>query len=226
MTGFDLQVGLGHLFSRVVGRRGELGLALVVLVLSACAGPGDEPTLGLSTVTSAPLASVETETPAATPTEVATMIAEETATTMPEETATVAPAEAEVEDTITPLQAELGLPAGTAIALQQTGGFAGVDNLWIFYGDGTIVTPSGEALYVAAKDVGDQLAALDAAGFFEMAQPKPKAICCDHFSYTLYARDGDRENVITLSGGDPDLPPELMDNILNLQNLAAEAAGS
>ena len=145
-----------------------------------------------------------------------------TATQLPATALPPAPAGPDV----TPLQAQLDLPAGTVIALRQTGGFAGVDNLYIYYEDGRIDTPAGEQVTVTAEDMAAQLATLDAAGFFEMTQPKSKPICCDHFTYTLYARDGDRENVITVSGGDPDLAPELLEIILALQSLAVEAEGS
>jgi hypothetical protein len=128
-----------------------------------------------------------------------------------------------VQETARPtaLQSELDLPPGTSIALHQTGGFAGADNWWIFYDDGLIDTPSGEQLTVTPEKVADQLAELDAAGFFEMQQPDSKPICCDHFTYTLYARNSDRENSITISGGDADLSPELATVIQALQTWAA-----
>lgn len=182
----------------------------MALLLGACDAAIEEPTAAPATIAGPSRPAVTIALPVATdtlgddqPSAVATEV------TLPSPTTPQA----------TPLQSELGLPAGTSIALHQTGGFAGVDNWWIYYSDGLINTPASEQASVAPEEVAGQLAALDAAGFFEMTQPDSKPICCDHFTYTLYAHDGDRENLITISGGDADLSSELAAIIQVLQTL-------
>lgn len=167
-----------------------------------------------------PMATHNSVTRTPTPTQTTTEILTAVQTTVPELVATETTS---IPEQPTPLQVQLGLPAGTVIALHQTGGFAGVDNLWIFYDDGLVQTPTGQEITGAPEEVTAQVAALQAASFFEMVQPKPEPICCDHFSYTLYARDGDQENAISVSGGDPDLAPELLEIIRALQISAEEA---
>lgn len=194
----------------VKARSGYALLLLVTLLLGACGGASGDPTL-----------EPELPAPSKTPIVSATDPIVTTATE-PAEATTATPDSSGV----TPLQARLALPAGTVIGLHQTGGFAGVDDRTIYYADGRIDMPDGRRASVPPEEVADHLAALDAAGFFDMILPKPEPICCDHFTYTLYARDGDRENVITVSGGDPELAPELLEVILALQGAAVDAEES
>jgi hypothetical protein len=210
LTGFFVRSIFVHFYSPVKTRNGYSLLLLMLLLLGACGREAVEPTL-----------EPELPVPSKTPTAIVVEPTAAPATEQPE--ATIA---TPYNAAVTPLQAELGLPADTVIALHQTGGFAGVDILTIIYEDGRIDLPDGQQASAPPEDVAGQLAALNAAGFFEMTQPASKPICCDHFTYTLYARDGDRENVITVSGGDPDLAPDLLEFILALQSLAVDAPES
>lgn len=207
------------------------GLLALALLLSACAGPGDEPTVGAGetvtalptpTATDEPVTASATAAATETPAKVATEVAAEP-TTASDPTAT---GEGARPPERTALQIKLDLPAGTAISLHQTGGFAGVDDLYIFYDDGRILLPSGERATIPAEEVAAQVSALDAMGYFDMDRPEKKPICCDNFNYTLYARHGEREQVMTVNWGDPDLSPELMAFILALQEMAVEAGES
>jgi len=190
--------------------------ALLLLISTACAGPSSEPAAPpLEATVSEPL---QDDTPSATAT---------TASPTPIPAATSAPTlpAATSAPTLMPDDISEDTPEETGepvIIFHQEGGFAGVDLTWSIYANGLIVTPDGEEISVAPAVVDEILELIEQIGFFEIVQPKPKNICCDFFTYTLAVTNGDLKNVITFSGGDPNIPAGLAEAVSAVQLLIAQ----
>jgi hypothetical protein len=108
----------------------------------------------------------------------------------------------------------LPLPEGAALSFHRSGGFAGVDETWLVYTDGRVVSPDGSERRVEAGQVSGLLADLTAAGFFKLDPAyKPQNLCCDRFTYELIARSGELANRMSAVEGVEDTPPALLSSI-------------
>ena len=198
---------------------------LVLLISTACSGPSSEPAAPTFVATvSEPLqddtpsatATTASPTPVPAATSAPTLPAATSAPTLP--TATSAPT-LPPDDISEDTPEETGEPV---IIFHQEGGFAGVDLTWSIYANGLIVTPDGEEISVAPAVVDELLELIEQIGFFELVQPKPSNICCDFFTYTLAVSNGDLNNVITFSGGDPNIPAGLSEAVSAVQLIIAQ----
>lgn len=180
---------------------------LVVLFLTACAAPlaeRDKILPATSGIEPTPLITLSTTMPEAIPSSSPTLSG----------SPTISPTgtgESTQEATRKP-----------AIILHQQGGFAGVDLTWSIYKHGQIVTPDKEEHWVDPAVVVELLEVIAQTGFFELEQEKPKNICCDFFTYTLAANNGEQNNIITFSDGDPNLPPGLSDAVSVVKQLIGQ----
>lgn len=109
------------------------------------------------------------------------------------------------------------------IVLRQEGGIAGVENGWTIYGDGRIVTNSGDEIQVEPEEVTEALVTIEQTGFFNLEQREPSDICCDFFTYTLLVRSDDSENIVVISEGDPNIPRALSEALAAVQDLILSA---
>jgi hypothetical protein len=223
----------------------KLLIAILVLLtaLSACSPEAEtlaEETAAVPTETSLEAAPTTTDKPTAEPT------AEPTATPVPTATATIEPsptASPTAEPTPTeepqseapateeaplngdPLPQPMPFPDGAVIIFTQSGGFAGLNDTWVFYEDGRTTLNGIEQAKLSPEKVSDVLGQLDALGFFEIDFfTKPGTICCDFFEFTIAARTADKENFAGYSEGDETTPANLRQaGSLILMELVQEA---
>jgi hypothetical protein len=108
-----------------------------------------------------------------------------------------------------PLASPIAAPDGALIRLHRTGGFAGVDETWLIYGDGRIGYSgrgSGRAKQLTPDEMSSLLVA--AQKVMQMGQPyMAQDLCCDRFIYDItIALDGQMKTVRTVDAA-PDEPP-------------------
>jgi len=110
-----------------------------------------------------------------------------------------------------PVSGEPGeLPQGAVIVLRRSGGFAGLDEEWTLYDDGTVTAKDGRQWQTSPEEVSTLLEGLEALGFFELeAAPSPVIPCCDRFSYELTAVAGERVHTAATYDGATDTPAGL-----------------
>ena len=78
------------------------------------------------------------------------------------------------------------IPEEAVIIYRRSGGFAGLDEEWMIYEDGTVNAKSGDHMKVDPGQVSSLLETIDGLGFFELETSyMPKSLCCDLFSYEL-----------------------------------------
>jgi hypothetical protein len=110
------------------------------------------------------------------------------------------------------------------IVLHQEGGLAGVENEWSIHADGRVLTNSGAELQVESEKVTELLETIEQAGFFDLERPEPANVCCDFFTFTLTVRNGESENVVVISEGDPSIPEGLSTALAAVQELILSAS--
>ncbi len=189
---------------------------LLLLILTACAGPSSEPAAPSPVATvSEPL---QDDTPSATAT-TASPTPVPAATSVPTLPAATSAPTLPPDDISEDSPEETGEPV---IIFHQEGGFAGVDLTWSIYANGLIVTPDGEEISVAPAVVDELLKIIEQTGFFEFVQPKPSNICCDFFTFTLAVTNGDLKNVITYNGGDTNIPAGIAEAVSAVQQVITQ----
>jgi hypothetical protein len=106
----------------------------------------------------------------------------------------------------------------------RSGGFAGFDDTWTFYANGR-VTWNGEELSPQTPErINGVVTELEESGFFEMTYiTGPNDFCCDFFTYSLAAQTPEKQNFVSFSEGDPNLPQTLWDALALMQELVNEA---
>ncbi len=182
-----------------------------LILLTACAAaelsaPDVEPAL---------TAVLESKPSTSTP----TPISPETETAEPAPTATVEPAETAVIEQLAVSEEEkvgsvnpAAMPVGAVIIFHQSGGFAGLDQQWIIYLDGSIDLPDGTQKQVEVSQVQTLLEDIQAANFFDLNESYvPLDACCDRFVYSLVVRQGDRIHQVTTLSDTPQMPVELQE---------------
>jgi hypothetical protein len=201
-----------------------IGLFLLLWALAACTAGGDVPPTNTETA------------PNATPEEAAVTEVEATATTETKPTETATPTD-EPEPTVEPTRVPtavptateaprpdeptgdgypappLNLPEGVVIVFTQTGGFAGFDDTWTFYSDGKVMKNGGEVGQISSDDLNDLLDTLEDLNFFETSYETKETICCDFFNYTLAVESGDKQNFVSFSDGDENVPQNLREAV-------------
>jgi hypothetical protein len=109
------------------------------------------------------------------------------------------------------------------ISFHQSGGFAGVNRQWQIYADGRVVDGGGKTTRADVQAVERLRASIRDSGFFEFAgsyMPK-QPMCCDHYSYVITVRDGERSHTVATLSQAPAAPAELFEIITSIQNLLA-----
>jgi hypothetical protein len=114
-----------------------------------------------------------------------------------------------------PLEDEsLELFEEATLSYQRSGGFAGLDETWLIYGDGRIVEPNGNETLIEPEQVAQLLVDLEEAGFFQLDPTyEPENPCCDRFTYVLTAQVGERANRMSAVDGVESVPEELWDSL-------------
>jgi len=125
----------------------------------------------------------------------------------------------------TPAQAT-PMPANTVfIRYHRSGGIAGVDDTWLFYGDGRVEYSGrgqGHALKLSAGQLDALIAAVRSPEVAALKESYvPDNTCCDRFLYEItLIVDGQTKTVSTLDDA-PDQPPALT-NLLDALAMALQ----
>jgi hypothetical protein len=118
--------------------------------------------------------------------------------------------------TITPR----GRSSGAVITFTRTGGIAGISEMWSIYADGRVLGAAGEQGSIPVSEVGQLLAEIEAAGFFDWpARPRSLESCADCFTYSLTVEYQGKTNRITLVDGESGAPEEawaILERILGI----------
>ena len=184
-------------------------IAFLVSLLAACTpssevSNGEDPQI---TEKATEVVPTPTAIPEATP--ISTRVSQPTSSPLP--SATISPEHDENSDQV-------------VIMLRQEGGFVGLDITWTIYPDGRIEQESeiiGKLDPVSHRQL---LKKIGESGFFDLTQKKSGNFCCDFFTFTLTVTDGERENSITMSEADPEMPESLEKVILLiLQSVAVSS---
>ncbi len=109
---------------------------------------------------------------------------------------------------------------GAVITFDRSGGIAGISEHWTITLDGRVIGPAEEEARISADEVGQLLAEIEAAGFFEWP-PRPRSFetCADCFTYSLTAEYQGKANRITLVDGESGAPEEawaILERILGI----------
>lgn len=100
--------------------------------------------------------------------------------------------------------------ANAAIVHERSGGFAGIQESWAIFLDGTVLSRDGKKGQLPPAEVSDLLRQIEAAGFFGWQQAYlPSTLCCDRFTYRLTVRLGDRTKTVSTMDGALGEPPSL-----------------
>ena len=110
---------------------------------------------------------------------------------------------------------------GPLIIFKRSGGFAGLEDQWIIYADGSVEGGSATEDPLSADHIAQILADAEAGGFFDLKdQYIDVGHCCDFFNYevTLNLPDG-RSHTVTTVEQTPGMPPVLAQLIQELNGL-------
>ncbi len=162
-----------------------------------------------------------TDIPTTTPSPEPTETAASTATTDPQ---SAPPQEEAPADNSGTIPETVDFPEGAVIIFTQSGGFAGFDNTWVFYADGRVTYNGEEGSQQTPERINAIINELDDLGFFQLEYiTGPNDFCCDFFYYTLAVQTQNRQNYVSFSEGDPNLPQALWDILFLMQEIAQEA---
>ncbi len=212
-----------------------VSILALLFALTACTAEGTtiEETAEIPTEVSLDPAPTVTDEPTAEPTatDVPTITPEPepTETAEPTATATVEPqSEPPQEEAPSDYQGSLPegyeLPEGAVIVFTKTGGFAGLNNAWVFYEDGRVTLNGIDQEQLAPERIDKLVNDLDALGFFGTNHStKPGEFCCDFFDYTLAAQTADRQNFVSFSDGNLNLPTNLLEALVLMREITDEA---
>jgi hypothetical protein len=217
-----------------------VSILMLLLILTACTtgGTETEETAVPPTEVSLPAAPTATDEPTAEPTatDIPTVTAEPEATDTaePEPTDTAEPEPTETaEPTATagpvvenppneeaPPVEPLEIPEGAVIAFTLTGGFAGFNDTWAIYSDGRVTKNHEINRQLTPEEVTDLINQLEELDFFDTVYfTKPGTICCDFFDYGLAAQNQDRQNFVSFSDGDENVPSNLRESVNLILNI-------
>lgn len=102
------------------------------------------------------------------------------------------------------------LPDDVVIRFQVSGGFAGIEEEWLIYGDGRVHGPDDWQGAVDSEKVAALLVAIDSARFFEMDDSYvPLNSCCDRLNYALAVRQGEHVKIVRTIDAAPTQPASL-----------------
>jgi hypothetical protein len=115
------------------------------------------------------------------------------------------------------------------VILERSGGFAGVTEAIVVYGDGTVVM-DGETGRVGggATAAADLIRQIEATGIYDLKTGKYLAAnpCCDRFTYELtLVKEGQKYQYVTMDGAE-NVPPELVAAISLIRDYAESAIQS
>ena len=198
---------------RLIMRRVIWILFFLLLWVTGCNANGTEPTSEETTSDDTPT-SVALE--AIEPTETVEPIVTTEPTTEPTATA-VRPTPTE-EPT---MASQLEGFTDPVIILKRSGGFAGLEDQWTIYADGTVEGAATTENPLSTEHIAQILADAEAGGFFDLNnQYIDEGHCCDFFNYevTLNLPDG-RSQTITTVEQTPSQPDILAQTILELNFL-------
>ncbi len=124
-------------------------------------------------------------------------------------------------------------PRGTqeeAIVYSRTGGFAGISELWRFFGDGRVIDAQGVEYVVSDADLADLVDEMDTLGFFTWEfGTRRLGSCADCFSYSIDANHNGQSNRLIFVDGQEDVPEEIwiiLEGIQDLLEVAVEKQSS
>jgi hypothetical protein len=110
---------------------------------------------------------------------------------------------------VSPLTSPIAVPANNVvIQVYRTGGFAGVNDTWLIYGDGR-VQYSGAGLSQSKQLTTDQMSTLNAAVRDVLAMPgayTAKDACCDRFVYDITIMADGQTKIVRTVDAAPDEP--------------------
>lgn len=110
------------------------------------------------------------------------------------------------------------------IVLEQSGGIAGIHEIWRFYGDGRVVWEdrqkgTRQQMELPADEVNNAVRQIVEGGFMDLAEKyMPANRCCDRFTYQLtVVYEGAVKTVATMDGAEQ--PPALADALAMVRML-------
>ncbi len=114
-------------------------------------------------------------------------------------------------------------PRGTqeeVIVYSRTGGFAGISELWRFFGDGRVIDAQGVEYVVSDADLADLLDEMDTLGFFTWEfGTRRLGSCADCFTYSIDANYDGQSNQLIFVDGQEDVPEEIWIILEGIQDL-------
>jgi hypothetical protein len=107
-----------------------------------------------------------------------------------------------------------------AIVYSRTGGFAGISELWRFFGDGRVIDAQDIEYVVSDTDIADLLDEMDTLGFFTWEfGTRRLGSCADCFTYSIDANHKGQINQLIFVDGQEDVPEEIWIILEAIQNL-------
>ena len=114
-----------------------------------------------------------------------------------------------VSPLVSPLTSPIAVPANNVvIQVHRTGGFAGVNDTWLIYGDGR-VEYSGTGSSQSKQLTPDQMSTVNAAVRDVLAMPgayTAKDACCDRFVYDVTIMSDGQTRIVHTIDAAPDEP--------------------
>ncbi|MFQ5400496.1 MAG: hypothetical protein ACE5E7_12970 [Anaerolineae bacterium] len=191
-------------------------LALGVVACSPAGDPAPEETAAPEP-TAARSVEVATETPPPSPTPAAaTETPSITAVKITPPPTNVPDAPAVAEETAA---SEAAVGESAVIVFKRNGGFAGVDETWTIFSDGTVKGPGGELRTVDPAQVQAVLDIAQTADFMNLADSYLTLDnCCDRFFYSVTIRRGEEVKTVNTVDDAPNQP----DSLLQVMNAIGE----
>jgi len=114
---------------------------------------------------------------------------------------------------------EAGVGESAVIVFKRSGGFAGIDETWTIFSDGTVKGPGGELRNVDPAQVQAVLDMAQTADFINLADSYVTLdTCCDRFFYSVTIRQGGEVKTVSTMDDAPNQP----DSLLQVMNAIGE----
>lgn len=106
---------------------------------------------------------------------------------------------------------EVTVPPGAIIVFQRSGGIAGLDENWIIYSEGRLVSAEGKEWQVDPREIAILASGIEELGFLDLRDSYLEwNSCCDRFSYTLTLKTAGSKKTVTWIDANPEIPVNLL----------------
>ena len=126
----------------------------------------------------------------------------------------------------TGLEVQVIVPPGAVIVFQRSGGIAGLDEKWIIYNNGRLVSAEGKDWQVDPREVASLVSQIEELGFSDLRGSYLEwNSCCDRFSYILTLSTGGNEKTVTWVEANPEIPASLLEIQEYIQGFIQDGSG-